>query len=133
MQLRTDAARSTERGFTLIEIMVVVVLIGLLATLVGPRVWALLFEGQRKIAETKAQEYYDSVKLYETVTRRKPTNLTDLEQPLSPGEEPFQRIVPDPWGGEYQLERDEGRYRVLSPGRDGEFGTDDDITYPPRE
>ena len=113
--------------------MVVVVLIGLLATLVGPRVWALLSEGQHKIAETKAQEYYDSSKLYRTVTGQSPSDLADLEQPLRPGEEPFQRIVPDPWGGEYKLEREGGRYRVVSPGRDGAFGTDDDIAYPPRK
>ena len=133
MQLRTDAARSTERGFTLIEIMVVVVIIGLLATLVGPRIWTLLFEGQQQIAEAKAQEYYNDVMLLRTLTKRPVVELRQLEQPVRAGARPLQKIHPDPWGGAYQLELEGDDCRVVSPGQDGLLGTDDDIAYPRRE
>lgn len=133
MQLRTDAARSTDRGFTLIEIMVVVVIIGLLATLVGPRIWLLLREGEHKIAQTKAQEYYNDVMLLRTLTKRPVVDLAQLEQPIRAGEKPLQKLHPDPWGGAYQLEFEGDDCRVVSPGPDGVAGTYDDIAYPPRE
>ncbi len=133
MQLRTDAAHGTQRGFTLIEIMAVVVIIGLLATLVGPRIWALLFEGKHLIAETKAQEYYNDVMLLRTLTKRPVVDLAQLEQPIRAGERPLQKLHPDPWGGAYQLELEGDDCRVVSPGPDGIDGTDDDIVYPPRE
>ena len=48
---RRRAGRASERGFTLVEIMVVVVIIGLIAGLVGVQVFGQLEEAQKKTAE----------------------------------------------------------------------------------
>ena len=127
--------KRNERGFTLIEIMVVVVIIGLLAALVGPEVWALLAAGQDDIAAAQCQRYYDLVGTWKLLTKSKqiPASLYDLEAPLKEGAGPFAKIEPDPWGGEYYIEAEGGRFRIISTGPHGADGTDDDIVYPERE
>jgi general secretion pathway protein G len=119
------------RGFTLVEIMVVVVIVGLLAAFAGPRIWAMLGFGQRNIAETKCKEYYDQAMMWRTINKKLPESLEDMETPLEPGSESnFIEVVDDPWGNKYVLEKDGNRIRVVCWGPDGQEGTDDDISYP---
>jgi general secretion pathway protein G len=123
----------SKRGFTLIEIMVVVVIIGLLATLVGPRVWSMFGFGQISIAETKCEEYYNAAKFWRTVKKSYPQSLDEMEAPLRPGEPDYIRVEDDPWGNPYLLESDGRQLAVRSFGPDGDEGTEDDIVYPPLE
>jgi len=119
------------RGFTLVEIMVVVVIVGLLAAFAGPRIWSMLGFGQQSIAETKCKEYYDQAVFWRTVNKKLPESLEDMEAPLRPGDTVnFIEVVDDPWGNKYVLERDGKSVKVVSWGSDGQEGTDDDIQYP---
>lgn len=127
--------KRNERGFTLIEIMVVIVIIGLLAALVGPEVWALLAAGQDDIAAAQCERYYDLVTTWKLLTKSKqlPADLYELEAPLKDGAGPFAKIEPDPWGGQYYIEPEGARFRIISPGPDGIDGNDDDVVYPARD
>lgn len=125
--------QQSNRGFTLIEIMVVVVIIGLLATLVGPRVWSMFGFGQISIAEAKCKEYHDNAKTWRMIKKEYPNDLTDMEAPLKPGEENFIRVDDDPWGNPYVLEVEGRRVWVRCWGPDGDEGTEDDLVYPPVE
>jgi general secretion pathway protein G len=119
------------RGFTLVEIMVVVVIVGLLAAFAGPRIWSMLGFGQRSIAQTKCKEYYDQAKTWRMIQKKWPESLEDMEAPLEPGDKDnFLEVVDDPWGNKYVLEKDGERVRVVSWGPDAQEGTDDDIMYP---
>jgi general secretion pathway protein G len=122
-----------KRGFTLIEIMVVVVIVGLLAALVGPEVWRMLGFGQVGVAETKCKYYYDRAHFWELQKKKLPDSLEEMEAPLKPGEEDFLQIEDDPWGNKYVLERDGKRIIIWCWGPDGQEGTDDDIRYPPEK
>jgi len=112
-----------QRGFTLIEIMVVVVIIGLLATLVLPRVLGRQDQAMMAKARADVQALTSALKLYKLDNFNYPTTEQGLESLVKePSGEPparnwkkggyIDRLPADPWGNAYQY---------LSPGEKMEF------------
>ena len=121
------------RGFTLIEIMVVVVIIGLLAAFVGPEIFQMFARGQEDIAATKCRDLHSKVKMFMTLTKSGvPDALDELETPITKGsDENFLTLEDDPWGTPYYIEKlGRRKFRICSAGPDQDVGTDDDMCYP---
>ncbi len=107
-------------GFTLLELLVVVVIIGLLAAYVGPRYFSQLGKSERTTAKAQIEGLAKALDAYRLDTGHYPPSEPGLAALLTrPGDEPkwngpyLQKTVPaDPWGRAYV-------YR--SPGQDGDF------------
>ncbi len=129
--------RRTRRpaGFTLVELMVVVVILGLLATLVAKNVIPYIFKSTITAAKMDIKNISEAVDLYRANNQGKlPESLEELVEPDENGEtylKDLTEVPKDPWGNEYQIEEDpdrKGGYIIRSYGPDGEPETDDDIT-----
>lgn len=130
-----------EQGFSLIELIVVLVILGLLATIVGPRVMDRLSEGKSEIAKLQIDQLEGALGLFRFDVGRYPTTSEGLRALIeNPGVEnwsgPYldkQTLPKDPWGREYQYRYpgQNGEYDLYSYGADGNEGGDDanaDIT-----
>ena len=116
--------------------MVVVVIIGLLAALVGPEIWSMFFAGQQGVAETRCKQLHGNVKTWMSIRKTSlPDSLDDLEAPLTKGDDqPFISNDPDPWGNPYFINPlGRRKFQICSPCPDGEEETEDDICYPTNE
>lgn len=125
-----------ERGFTLLELMVVVSIIGLIAALASYHVVAADEGARIKLAEAKCQSYHDAVTSWMLITSaaEAPESLEALEAPLRPDANDYITVLEDPWGSRYRLVREgRRRFRVWSNGPDGEPGTEDDLCYEPKD
>jgi len=125
------------RGFTLIEIMLVVIILGVLAAMVVPKLTGRSDEARRSVAKTDIESNLAlAIDLYEVDTGAYPTELGDLL--LQPGDVsgwkgPYLKKAPkDPWGREYEYRcpgsHNVNSYDLSSKGKDGSEGNDDDIT-----
>lgn len=107
-------------GFTLIEVMVVVVIIGVLATLVLPRVLNRTDDAYQAAVKSDIQALTSAFKLYKLDNFNYPTTDQGIESLVNqPGGAKnwkqggyVDQLPTDPWGNPYQY---------LSPGRNGEF------------
>jgi general secretion pathway protein G len=126
--MNTPRTRSRRAGFSLAEMMVVIVILGLLATLVVPNVVQRLgkaFEGK---ARTDIMSIQNALQEYYILNGGKyPESLEALVTPDENGETFLgQRTLPvDPWGNEYLFEppgSGEPRPRVYTYGKDGQPG-----------
>jgi general secretion pathway protein G len=121
MKLKTKQYRQTkdERGFTLIEIMVVVVIIGLLAGLVGPRIFRNLERANIETARTQMANMKTALATYRLDMGRYPDQLNCLINPCGDGwSGPYldSDVIPlDPWKNDYQYTvKDGGRAFTLT-------------------
>ena len=122
-----------EAGFTLIEILVVITIIALIMSLVGPRVLNYLGESKVKAAKIQIQSLSSSLDLFNLDTGRYPTTAEGLVALVqNPGNiqgwnGPYLKgnTVPnDPWGSPY-VYRSPGEhdaYDIMSYGSDGQEG-----------
>jgi len=139
----TPRAAGNARGFTLIEIMVVIVILGILAALVVPRVLERPDEARVVAAKSDIASIMQALKLYRLDNLRYPTTEQGLgalvsrptQPPLPPNWKPngyLERLPKDPWGGNYQYLNPglRGEIDVFSFGADGQpggSGVDNDV------
>ncbi len=126
--VRRPARPLVRRGFTLVELMVVVVIIGLLAGAVTFGVRGYLLSGKQNVARLEISKAAQALETYYTVSDRYPTNEEGLEALAEPTSKfpdgILSRVPRDPWGRPYQYSRPgrNGPYEILSLGADGREG-----------
>lgn len=121
-----------EAGFTLIELMIVLFILGLLAALVAPRLMGRVGKAKQKSAQAQIQLLATALDLFHLDVGRYPTEeeglkaLRDKPQNLPSWAGPYlDKPVPkDPWGREYGYKSpgEHGPYDLYSLGADGAAG-----------
>jgi general secretion pathway protein G len=130
---RRSARRLAQQGFTLVEMLVVISIIGLIMALVGPRVLNFLAESKVKAAKIQIESLTSALDLYALDTGQYPSNSDGLGALMQrPGGVtswggPYLKgnVVPkDPWGRPYVYRSpgQHGAYDILSYGADGQEG-----------
>ena len=125
--------RRVQSGFTLIELMVVLVIIGVLAALIVPNVLDRADDARSTAARTDVNNLMQALKLYKLDNQRYPSGEQGLNalvarpstQPVPPNWKPYLEKLPnDPWGRPYQYLNPgvKGEIDVMSFGADGQPG-----------
>lgn len=132
---RTQPRRRLARGFTLIEIMVVIVILGVLAALVVPKIMSRPDEARIVAARQDISSIMQALKLYRLDNGRYPTTEQGLAALVNkPTTEPIpnnwkgggylEKLPKDPWGHPYQYLNPgvRGEIDVFSFAADGQAG-----------
>jgi general secretion pathway protein G len=128
--------RRAPRGFTLLELLVVMVIIGLLAGYVGPKLFAQIGKSETKVTRAQLDALQKALDQYRIDIGRYPATEPGLAALLTkPADEPrwsgpyLAKAVPaDPWGRPYAYSSpgQHGDFDLVSYGRDGQPGGDGD-------
>lgn len=132
--------RNKQQGFTLLEVMVVIVILGILASMVVPNLMGNKDKAdiQKAISDIVALENsLDMYKLDNSIYPTTEQGLEALSQKPTGSPEPrnyredgyVKRISQDPWRNDYLLlsPGENGKIDIFSAGPDGQAGTEDDI------
>lgn len=130
--IATDRATGRAGGFTLLELLVVIVIIGLLAGYVAPRYFSQVGKSEVQVARAQIDALEKALDQYRLDTRRYPTTEQGLNALVTrPGNDqnwsgPYLKkaVPPDPWGRPYVYRAPgaKGEFDLLSLGHDGKPG-----------
>jgi len=124
--------RRQQSGFTLLELLVVLVVLGLLAGIVAPKYFSQLGRSEAKVAKAQIEGLGKALDLYRLELGHYPSSEQGLAAlNTAPSDEPrwagpyLQKKIPlDPWGRNYiyRCPGENGEYDLLSLGKDGQPG-----------
>ncbi|MBI4792756.1 MAG: type II secretion system major pseudopilin GspG [Deltaproteobacteria bacterium] len=129
--MSSDRKRRNQRGFSLMELMIVMVILGLLASLVGPAMFKRLGTAKQKTAKTQIGMLMTALDAYRLDMGHYPTQQEGLEAlVVNPGEDKWdgpylKKGVPlDPWDSEYiyQNPGEHGEVDISALGADKQEG-----------
>jgi len=137
-----EKKRSANAGFTLIEIMIVLAIIGMIFSFVGVNVMKKFKESKVQAAKIQIAEFQQALQAYYLAHNMYPNTAQGLDALIhkpSVGKVPDnypdggyfgkKEIPKDPWGNAYQYECDDYQnFKIYSMGPDGDPGTADDIS-----
>lgn len=135
--------KNKQRGFTLIEIMVVMVILGLLVAVVAPNILGRGEEARIGVAKTQLRNISSALDLYKLDNFSYPSTEQGLDalveqpsghpEPKNWNKDGYMKNFPkDPWQNDYQYiypGSTGGGYDLYSTGPDGREGGEDDIDY----
>ncbi len=135
--MRQSARRSTATGFTLLELLIVVAIIGLLAAYVGPKYFNQLGRSERTVARSQMQGLSRALAAYRVDVGQFPSTAEGLaalvKRPASVtrwnGPYLERQLPMDPWGHAYQYRSpgaDGSDFELWSLGKDGQPGGEGD-------
>ncbi len=132
MKIKKINHKKRENGFSLIELLIVMVIIGLLASLVGPKMFSKVGKSKQKSTKAQISMFETALDMYRldmgkypttdkglAALRVKPDDNENWDGPYLPKEVPL-----DPWGNSYQYESpsEHGDFHIVSQGADGTDG-----------
>ena len=129
-----STVRPLARGFTLIELMVVIVILGLLMGIVGPHLFGTMDRATKDTAMNQMHNFGGAIDLYTLEYKNLPKSLDDLTHPSAKTSAPFMKKIPrDPWNEPYDykiVNLKSLEYQISTSGGDRQPGTDDDLVFP---
>jgi general secretion pathway protein G len=124
-----DLSRRGQRGMTLIEIMVVITIIGLIASAVGVAVMNQLQKAKEQSTKVQIKNFESALEHYKLAFGKYPSGSEGLRALVNPpnNEKAFMKELPqDPWGGDYVYLapglKNPDSYDIYSKGGDGVEG-----------
>ena len=131
--MRVSLRHRTISGFTLLELLVVIVIIGLLAAYVGPKYFSQLGKSEATVAKAQIEAFEKSLDTFRLDVGRYPTTEEGLAALMAAPSNvagkwngPYLKkgIPQDPWGHPYQYRSPgtRGDYDIVSTGKDGQPG-----------
>ncbi|PCM45913.1 type II secretion system major pseudopilin GspG [Marinobacter sp. ANT_B65] len=141
MTMKNLNTPQSSRGFTLIEIMVVMVILGLLVAIVAPNIMGRSDQAKVTVAETQLTNISKALDIYRLDNSHYPSTQQGLEalksrpsgspEPKNWNPDGYMKSIPqDPWGNDFQYVSpgSEGPYDLYSYGSDGQEGGDGDAS-----
>lgn len=121
--------RKFKRAFSLMELMVVIIILGLLASFVLPSLTGKGEEAKRKLSCIQMKSISSALKMYKIDNSKYPSTESGLK--LLADKKYFEdnKIPKDSWGNEYIYTNNENNFEILSLGANKKEGGGDDIKY----